>query len=451
LPVRRGRQVAARLLTVAALALAVVLVAVLMFGGGDYRVQATVDNASQLVRGNQVKVGGVPVGTVAEIELAPDARARLELKITDDELTPLHEGSSIAIRASSLSGIANRYVSLTPGPSNRDEIPDGGRIPADSARSEVDLDEVLNTLDPATLKDLQTVVRRLGSGSAGRGEAFGRAVHVLNPALSQVSRTEREILRDQRTFERFVVESAQVVSAVASRRPDLEQSVGRARATLDALAAETAALDSSLRRLPPTLRNTNTTLVNVRAAIDDLQPTVRAAQPAARPLTDVLVRLRPIARRARPVVSQLRRVIDRTGSGADLLGILRAMGPLEREAGPALRSALGTVRDALPVLRDARPYVPDLIGGLANGFGGTTGGYYDANGRYARISLHSSVYSLNDEGQLLPTPPTADGLTGYRSGLTQRCPGAGSQTVPDGSNPYLDRADFPCNPDHNPR
>ena len=53
----------ARILATAALIAAIALVAIALFGGGDaYRVKAVFDNAGQLVPGNEVRVGGQPVG-----------------------------------------------------------------------------------------------------------------------------------------------------------------------------------------------------------------------------------------------------------------------------------------------------------------------------------------------------------------------------------------------------
>ena len=44
---------------------AIALVAIVLFGSGgdDYKVKATFANAGQLVKGNPVQVGGVPVGS----------------------------------------------------------------------------------------------------------------------------------------------------------------------------------------------------------------------------------------------------------------------------------------------------------------------------------------------------------------------------------------------------
>ena len=102
-----------------------------MFGGADgYKVKAVFLNAGQLVPGNPVQVGGGKIGTVDEIELNDQSQAVVTLKV-DDDFGRLHEGTTATIRATSLSGIANRYVSLQPGPNNGGEIDDGGEIGAD--------------------------------------------------------------------------------------------------------------------------------------------------------------------------------------------------------------------------------------------------------------------------------------------------------------------------------
>jgi phospholipid/cholesterol/gamma-HCH transport system substrate-binding protein len=450
-PLGRGGQSAARLITVGFVVLAAFALAWVLFlsDGSSYRVNLTLDNASQLVTGNQVKVGGVAVGTVDSIGLGDDGRARVALAIDDDSVTPLHGGSRAEVRSASLSGVANRYVALTPGPVNGAEIADGGDIPAEDTQAEVDLDEVLNTLDPTTLRDLKLLVRNGGSALRGRGAQLGRAIEALNPGLSQVTGIEQEILRDEETFSRFLVESADVVTALGERPERLESLVSSGRATLDELAARDTALDNVLRRAPDTLRQANTTLVNLRSTLQDLDPAIVEARPSAEPLAEFLDRLRPVARQARPVVADLRRTIDHPGSD-DLLGVLARVPELERRAVPAFESAVATIEDALPVVNEVRPYTPDLVGGLANGFGGTTAGYYDANGRYTRISFQSNAYSLQGLGSLVPVPQNAPGLTGYRKNLTRRCPGAATQPHPDGSNPWL-IGEPTCSPGDSPR
>ena len=424
---------AAALLAVVA---AVLVSFVLFLRGPAYQVNLTVSSASQLVKGDQVKVGGVPVGKVSGIGLTDDGQARLELSLRDHALTPLHAGTKAVIRSTSLAGIANRYVAIFPGPNNAPKIPDGGEIPAEDGRAEVDLDAVLNTLGPNAQKDLHELVQA-GSGMI-TPEAERQAndgLRALNPALSQSAATAREVVRDQPAFERFILESANVVSTVASRPADLDQVVGNVSGSLDALANRSRELDRALVKLPDTLRSANTTLVNVRATLADLRPALRDAQPAAPLLSALLERLSPVARKAIPIVARTQRAVDAAGTDVDLLGVVRGFAPLAKAAVPAFKSLGATLGDALPVVREARPYTPDVVGGLVNGFGGTTAGYYDANGHYARISFQGSPYSLANSASVATPPPS--GLDGYHKGITSRCPGSAAQPAPDKSNPYV--------------
>jgi phospholipid/cholesterol/gamma-HCH transport system substrate-binding protein len=434
-----------------AVAAACVLVLVLVLRGPAYHVTVAVSNASQLVRGDQVKVGGVPVGKVSSIGLSDDGRAHLVLSLRDHTLTPLHAGTKAIIRSTSLAGIANRYVAIFPGPNNAPEIPDGAAIPADDATPEVDLDAVLNTLGPSAQRDLHDLVRA-GSGliSPAAEREANEGLEALNPGLSQSAATAREIVRDEAAFERFILESANVVSTVASRRADLDQVVGNVAGALDTLASRSRVLGRTLVKLPDTLRAANTTLVNVRATLADLRPALRDARPAAPLLSALLERLSPVARQAIPVVARTQRAVDRPGSDVDLLGVVRGFGPLAKTTVPAFKSLQATLSDALPVVREARPYTPDVIGGLVNGFGGTTAGYYDANGHYARIALEGSPYSLNNAASAVPMPSSTPGLTGYRKHVAARCPGAAAQPAPDKSNPFT-TDDVHCKQEDTPR
>ena len=440
-------------LTLGALGLAVAVAALVMFGGlgRSYEVELTIDNAGQLVPGNEVKVGGVPVGKVEEIALTSDSRARLRLSIEDEDLVPLHRGTKATVRSTSLSGIANRYVAIAPGPNNAAAIPDGGEIPAEDGQVAVDLDQVLNTLDASTQRDLDRFLHSASDLTRGRARELNRGLRALNPALSQSARTARELASDERALERFVVESADVSSAIASRPEDLDQLVGNAARSIGALWRQDARLESALSRLPPVLRSANTTLVALRSTLRELRPAVREARPAAPLLAATLELLQPLARDARALVPRVRRVLDTPGSDEDLLAVLERLPAVEREAVPAFESAVKVVDRALPVVREVRPYTPDVVGGLFNGFGGTTAGYYDANGHYVRISFQGSVFSTTNAGTLTPVPTEQRGLAGYRSGLNQRCPGAATQSAADGSNPWLPGGSFPCKKEQSPR
>jgi phospholipid/cholesterol/gamma-HCH transport system substrate-binding protein len=144
-----SRTAAVRVLSVVALVAGAALVAVLVLGGSttDYRLNVVLTNASQLVKGNRVNIGGTPVGSVTDIRLDDHNRAVVEIRVKEAELVPLHQGTRAVVRATSLSGVANRYIALEPGPNDAKPIPDGGTIPEERTQASVDLDAILNSLD----------------------------------------------------------------------------------------------------------------------------------------------------------------------------------------------------------------------------------------------------------------------------------------------------------------
>src|SRR3954452_14404297 len=175
-----------------------------MFSGGSgYTVTATFNNAGQLVKGNYVEVAGRPVGKVKSIELDGNAQARVKIQVGSG-FDPLHQGTTAVIRASSLSGIANRYVELHPGPNSAAKIEDGGQIGADKTQAPVDLDQLFNTLDPKTRKGLQDIIQGGATQYGGKSKQAAAALHYFNPAISTGARVARELVYDRLSFQRFV-------------------------------------------------------------------------------------------------------------------------------------------------------------------------------------------------------------------------------------------------------
>src|ERR671928_2028653 len=81
---------ARRVLALVLILLAIVAVAVLLFrGDGGYTVTAEFINAGQLVKGNQVKAGGVAVGSVKSIDVSDDGHAEVKFGIDNDDYEPL--------------------------------------------------------------------------------------------------------------------------------------------------------------------------------------------------------------------------------------------------------------------------------------------------------------------------------------------------------------------------
>lgn len=434
----------ARILVVAAVVVAVALIALALFGQGDtYKVRAAFENAGQLVPGNQVRVSGQPIGTVSEIELDESAQALISMEIESD-LAPLHEGTKATIRATSLSGIANRYVSLAPGPNNAKEIADGGLIGADDTTASVDLDVLFNTLDAKTRQGLRNLIRGSATQYDGRAPEAAQSVKYFAPFLSSTTRLTEELALDQAVLERFVKDGANTVSALAERRDDLAGLVTNTNRAFGAIASESASLQRTLELLPDTLRKANTTFVNLRATLDDLELLVEESKPATRDLAPFLHELRPLVAEARPTIADLRTLIRQPGSDNDLIELTAKQPRLAELTGSVFPRAVRALDRAQPVVEYARLYTPDLAGWFTKF--GQVAGYYDANGHYARVMPVFGPARLNAGNSLEALAPT-ERLEGFERGDFSRCPGGAVQPPPDGSAPVAARG---CDPADTP-
>jgi phospholipid/cholesterol/gamma-HCH transport system substrate-binding protein len=434
-----------------------VLAAVLLLGGGGggYTVKADFQNASQLVKGNLVQVGGQPIGKVSKIDLTPDGQAEVTMKIKSDYV-PLRRGTQAIVRQASLSGIANRYIDLTLAPQSAPQIPDGGVIEQDSTTSAVDLDQLFDTFDPATRKDLQKVIEGSDKQYKGKGELMNEGLLYLNPSLSASSRFFAELNYDTPLLRRFIVASSKLVTDIADRHDDLSGLVDHLATTTTAIGSESQSLGDAIQSLPPFMRRANTTFLNLRAALDDLDPLVADSKPVAKKLRPFLAELRPFARDARPTLRDLADVLRRPGKDNDAYELLQLQ-PAVRDAtvkdveanGKKRQNTFAAITQSLeayvPELAATRPYVPDAVGWMDDF---SHSGIYDALGAASRVGIHASAFTLAN-GQLSPVPPELRGAA-FQDGpaaLNQRnrCPGAAEHPNPDGSNPWKP-AGVDCDP-----
>jgi phospholipid/cholesterol/gamma-HCH transport system substrate-binding protein len=423
----------ARLAALAGIIGAVVLVALLMFGGGGgYQVTATFENAGQLVKGNEVRIGGRAVGKIESIELDDGSQAVVKMSVDDDAVTPLHEGTTATIRSTSLSGIANRYVSLQPGRNDAGDIADGGRIGADNTTAPVDLDQLFNTLDPKTRAGLRNLIRGQSASLQGKGLQARQALEYLSPTLSASSRLTKELVYDDAAFERFIEDGSKVVGAIAERRSDLSQGVQNANTTAAAIGDENVALARTLALLPGTLRQGSTTFLNLRSALDDLDTLVAESKPATKDLAPFLAKLRPLVHDAEPTIRDLRVLIRKRGANNDLIELTGKLPRLRKLTASVFPRTIRTEARATPVVQTARQYTPDLAGWLTKFGQGANA--YDANGHYARIQPIFSPFSVNDVTGLLTAVLPQSRLAGFSFKQSKRCPGGAMQEAPDGSS-----------------
>ena len=418
---------------IAALAVAVIALAIVFFGGnGTHKYTLLFQNAGQLVNDNQVLVGGSPVGSVTGIGLTDDNLAEIDIEVEQE----LHEGSTAVIRATSLSGVANHYVSIHPGPNSNPALDDGAEIGLGSTTTPIDIDQFFNTFPPSVRRGLADFIQGNAAIFEGEGEAGNEAFKYFGPALNRTGAFVRELNADQRIFERFVIDSSKLATTVSARADSLSSAISNADTAFDAIASENVALSQSLRRLPPFMRQANTTFVNLRAALDDLEPFVETAKPATRDVAPFLAELRPVLAKLVPFTRDLRLTVSRPGPGNDTADLLGDLPTVEQRASRAFPHSEEAIAAFQPNLNFIRAYTPDLFGAI--GKIGAAAGYYDGNGHYVRVSTALQNVFKNEGGTLEPIAKSQQfDAFGGSAAVKRRCPGGATQPAPDGSNPWV--------------
>jgi phospholipid/cholesterol/gamma-HCH transport system substrate-binding protein len=441
----RGRFV--RPLAIGALALVVLIVAYIVFaGGGSSTYKLEFAEGDQLVRGDQVQVGGVPVGSVKDIELTHDFKALVTVSI-NSSLVPLHQGTTAQVRVPSLSSVANRYVALSPGPNNAPALAAGARLPASATREVTDLDQLFNTLNPKTRKGLQQFIQGTAEQYVGQGKSLQGATEYFAPSLSATDHFFAELVRDQSTFTNFLVETAKAVTTIGARKEQLSDLVENANTTFTAIGDEQTNLARGLKALPVTLRQGNRTFADLPSTFQALTKLVNASRPTVKPLTKLFSKLQPLLSTATPVVTNFAQAFSRPGPNNDLTDFVRALPALATSLESSTAAAIPADRESIPITAFFGPYSPDLQGTLRE-FGQTTA-YYDANGHYARISPVFPDFALNSKNNLEPASPS-QALAPLKTGQLRKCPGAATQPAADGSSPFTDSELLSCDPSEHP-
>jgi len=434
----------ARPLAFGALVAAVVIVLVLVLGGGGgstYKLEFA--EADQLVRGDQVQVGGVPAGSVSNIELTPDYKALVTIHVNGFKL---HQGTIAEVRTPSLSSVANRYISLDLGPNNRPEIPPGSRLPSTVTKPVTDLDQLFNVFNPKTREGLRNVIRGFGEQYAGTGRTLGGTTEYFPPAIAATDHFFHELVLDQPVLTSFLVETAKALTTIGARHEALSELIENANKTFAAIGSQQTNLAHGLRELPRALRQGNTTFAELPATFRALKELVDASKPTSKPLTTLFQRLRPLVQTATVPVGEFAEAFSRPGPNNDLTDYARALPGLARALQTATPVGVTSLRESIPITAFWGPYSPDLTG-AARAFG-QTGSYYDADGHYARLSPVFPDFAL--EGNTLKPAPAQKVIENLKTGQLRRCPGASTQPAADGSSPFTGSGLLSCDPTEHP-
>jgi phospholipid/cholesterol/gamma-HCH transport system substrate-binding protein len=459
-----------RAAVIAGLVVAAIALFLLLRGGETYRVTAEFSNAAQIVKGNEVVVGGTNVGLVEEIDLGTDGQALITFSV-DEPYAPLREGTQVVIRSPSLSSVAGRQVQLVlpPQGAEGEAIESGSTLGQGTTTAAVDVDQIFNMLDERTVKNFKKVIQGFERSTEGVAERANQGFKYLNPLLSTSREVFAELSADNAELEDLLVNGARLSGALAERSTDLSALVGNLNRMMTTLGDRKEALAESVRLFPQFMRDSNTTFVNLRAALDDVDPLIEASIPTAKALQPFLEELRGAARGAAPTFRDFSNVIKRRGDANDLIELQklqprlanRAIGSGFPDCGPgpedpedleipadddftqgSFGEAVCSLTNGEANLEFFRAYAPELVGWFDTF---SHAGYADGIGGTSRIALTLNTFSaalpfVPDLGDIDSPVEQFNGLT---SGYNRRCPGAlerpvGEPDPSDDSTPFTD-------------
>jgi phospholipid/cholesterol/gamma-HCH transport system substrate-binding protein len=272
-----------------------------------YKVKAEFSTAQAVVpgQGQTVDVAGVQVGEIGGVQLK-NGVAVVDLNIRN-KYAPIYRDAHMLLRPKT--GLKDMIVELDPGTNGAGALREGETIPIQNTAPDVNLDEVLSSLDTDTRTYLQILVT---SG----GQAFGQKGYTsdLRQTFKRFAPTNRDLARitgllsqRRQNLKRVVHNFSLITNELGKRDTQLAEFVGSANANFRALASQDANIRESLRLLPPTLATARTALVKAGALAKELGPTFQSLRPAARALGPALSQTRPFLRTTTPVIrDQLR-------------------------------------------------------------------------------------------------------------------------------------------------
>jgi virulence factor Mce-like protein len=252
----------------------------------SYQLTATVPDANNLVKGNDVRIGGARVGILSEI--TPIQRddgtvgALLKMKLQTSE-KPLPVDSAILIRSRSALGL--KYIEITRGRSD-EGFKDGATIPLANAHPEpVEIDQVFNIFDKPTRDASQTNLLEFGNALAGRGQNLNQAIAAFNPLLLNLVPVMTNLSDPKTRLNRFFLElgnAARIVAPAAESQAELFRNLDTTFTAIsgvlgplqESISGGPAALDAAIKSFPiqrPFLANSAAFFRELRPGIHSLK------------------------------------------------------------------------------------------------------------------------------------------------------------------------------------
>jgi phospholipid/cholesterol/gamma-HCH transport system substrate-binding protein len=300
-----------------------------------YTFTATFESANNLQPKSPVRIAGVDVGKVIEVEPLPGGTgaARVKMEIQKRGL-PIHKDAQLKIRPRIfLEG--NFFVDLQPGTPSSPNLEDGGNIGIHQTATPVQFGEILTALQSDTRSDLQTFFKEFATEGLGNGgaEAYNRMLTDAPEALRNVAiANEATLGRRPHDLSRLMRGQQRLFSQLVANPGALKDLVTNLNLTAEAFGRNDAALQASVPALRDVLRVGQPALVALNDTLPTLRVFSREALPGVRSSAPTLRASLPFIRQARLLV----RPQELRGLAADLSRAIPDLARVNRSAIPLL-------------------------------------------------------------------------------------------------------------------
>jgi phospholipid/cholesterol/gamma-HCH transport system substrate-binding protein len=281
-------------------------------------------------QGQTVNIAGVQVGEISKVELK-DGKAVLTLRM-QPKYGRVYEDATVLLRPKT--GLKDMVAELEPGTPQAGRLKDGDTIPVADTLPDVNLDEILASLDADTRDYLTILVDAGAEGLRGNGPALARAIRRFEPSARYGRQVFGALEKRKQNIKLVIHNLSLVMQELGAKDDQLAEFVENSNAVFATLARQDANLRSTLVELPSALDETQRGLGKARTLADELGPTLQALRPAARALGPTLRDVRPFVRETTPVIHD--------------------------EIRPFVRASRPTVKELKPAMRDLAKATPDL-------------------------------------------------------------------------------------------
>jgi phospholipid/cholesterol/gamma-HCH transport system substrate-binding protein len=368
------------------------------FIGDPYQIDVRFESTKTLPTKQPVLHRGVSVGRVNEVQYDAETDESIVTFTLNDDFAPLHEDAKIQIGERSLLGDAYLNV-LEKGTTAEPELEPGDELstvcPTDVAAlakdpecnivPPVNFDEALDFLDDEGRARVRSLIDTVAEGASREGNdlRLNDTTGGLVSTITELEELTASLEGQEDEIAQLVSDSSTVLRELGNREDAVRTIVGSGRATLDALAANTASLQQGIEELPLLLERGRVALEVTRPLLDELRPVLaglrRLAPDLAAGFEGGDVSLGPISTDVVSIVENLepqRRALEEIAP--DTVKFLNLLGKRIKDATPG-------ALNAVPIADYLAPRADSIGAFFALTRSATADS--DPNGRYGRFGV----------------------------------------------------------------